>query len=254
MRVHQFTQKEEAMKTRVVSYGAVELKHLEHRYMTIGLGLSAAIHLCVLAAYLLKGAGFGDRLPFPSSRPYTFRPGGGNVEISPLIPNAGVLPIARAGAHRTVGKHAIPVPVPIAPSNEDSLNFKFGDPSQGDGTGGAELPGDGVGAGYDGPVKFEEEPPPDFVPVQKGPVVIKRVEPAYPEIAIRAGLEGKVWVKIWVDREGRAHKAVVIKSTAEVFNDAALAAAMGFLFVPAYMNEGPVPVWVSIPFTFKFKK
>ena len=103
-------------------------------------------------------------------------------------------------------------------------------------------------------MKFEEEPPPDFVPVQKEPVVIKRVEPAYPEIAIRAGLEGKVWVKIWVDREGRAHKAVVIKSTAEVFNDAALAAAMGFLFVPAYMNEGPVPVWVSIPFTFKFKK
>ena len=48
----------------------------------------------------------------------------------------------------------------------------------------------------------EDAPPADFVPVEKEPVPVKKVEPKYPELAMRAGLEGKVWVKIWVDKEG----------------------------------------------------
>ncbi|GAG02318.1 unnamed protein product, partial [marine sediment metagenome] len=31
----------------------------------------------------------------------------------------------------------------------------------------------------------------------------------------------------------------------------AVKAAMSFVFTPAYMNNGPVSVWVSIPFKFK---
>jgi TonB family protein len=241
------------METRAVSYGAGELKHLEHRYMTVGMGLSVVIHLCVIVAYLFKGAIFLDRPRIPTTYPYTSYSGGGQIEMFPNVLQAGVSPIGRVGSHHVGGKYAIPVPVPIAPSNEDSLLFKSGDPVPGEGVGTNELPGDGGGAGYGGAVKVEEEPPPDFVPVQKEPVVIRRVEPVYPEIAISAGLEGRVWVRIWVDREGRAHKAEILKSTADIFNKAALAAAMQFTFVPAYMNEGPVPVWVLIPFTFRFK-
>ncbi len=241
------------MKARAVSYGAVELKQLEHRYMATGLTLSVAIHFCVIVAYILGGVVIYDRSPFLPPYPHAPRPGGGQVEIFPDLPHPGTPHLRRGSPKQPSGRYAIPVPVPLTPSDEDTLLFRPGGPGTSDNPGeyGPGDAGEGIGVGSLPP---SDEPPPPFVAVEKEPVVIKKVDPAYPELAMKAGLEGKVWVKIWVDREGRAHKAEVLKSTAEIFNEAALAAAMQFVFVPAYMNGGPVPVWVSIPFTFKFKQ
>jgi protein TonB len=101
-------------------------------------------------------------------------------------------------------------------------------------------------------IKIEDEgPPADFVPYEKEPQIVKKVEPKYPELAMRAGLEGKVIVKIWVDKEGKVKQVVVLKSDAEIFNEPAIEAAKQFVFTPAYMNNGPVAVWVSFPFRFK---
>jgi protein TonB len=112
--------------------------------------------------------------------------------------------------------------------------------------------GEGSGVEIEQDIQIQDDgPPPDFVPVEKEPVVVKKVEPKYPELAMRAGLEGKVWVKIWVDKEGKAKQVVVIKSDAEIFNEPAIEAARQFVFTPAYMNNGPVAVWVSVPFKFK---
>jgi TonB family protein len=97
----------------------------------------------------------------------------------------------------------------------------------------------------------EEPEPPPFRPVQIEPRVIRSVVPEYPRLAVETGMEGKVWVKVWVDEYGKVRKAVVIKGDAEVFNEAAVAAAMGFIFRPAIMNDRPVSVWVAIPFSFK---
>jgi len=44
---------------------------------------------------------------------------------------------------------------------------------------------------------------------------------------------------------------LIQKSDAEIFNEPALEAAKQFIFTPAYMNNGPVAVWVSVPFKFK---
>jgi TonB family protein len=93
-------------------------------------------------------------------------------------------------------------------------------------------------------------PPADFIPVDREPVVISKKEPVYPEAAIKQKLEGKVWVKIWVDREGMPHDVQVLKSDAEVFNQSAVEAARAFRFTPAYLNGKPVDVWVSVPFKF----
>jgi periplasmic protein TonB len=115
-----------------------------------------------------------------------------------------------------------------------------------------------VAEGSEGNVEIQQDikidddaPPADFVPVEKEPQVIKKVEPKYPDLAMRAGLEGKVWVKIWVDKEGKPKQVVILKSDAEIFNEPAVDAAKQFLFTPAYMNNGPVSVWVSVPFKFK---
>jgi TonB family protein len=111
-------------------------------------------------------------------------------------------------------------------------------------------PGDGENVVY----KSDDAEPPDvFVAWEKPPEVVRQVQAAYPELAVRAGLEGTVVVKIWVDREGRAKKALVQKSDAEIFNQAATEAAMQWVFTPAMMKHGPVSVWISVPFRFKLQ-
>ena len=91
----------------------------------------------------------------------------------------------------------------------------------------------------------------DFIPVEKEPIIIKKVEPVYPELAKKAGLEGKVWVKVWVDTDGCAKQVDILKSDSDVFNQACIDAAKQFLFTPAYFRNKPVGVWVSVPFKFK---
>jgi TonB family protein len=94
-------------------------------------------------------------------------------------------------------------------------------------------------------------PPADFVDVDKEPVVITKKEPVYPALALKAGMEGRVWVKIWVDKSGLPHQAIILKSDQEIFNAPALDAAMQFRFTPASLKGNPVDVWVSVPFRFK---
>jgi protein TonB len=60
-----------------------------------------------------------------------------------------------------------------------------------------------------------------------------------------------VWVRIWVTKEGKAKIAEMLKSDSDLFDQSALDAAMHWVFTPAVMNNGPVAVWVSIPFRFK---
>ena len=69
-----------------------------------------------------------------------------------------------------------------------------------------------------------------FIAVEKMPQIIFQVAPVYPVLARRAGIEGTVYVKILVSKEGKALKAIIIKSDSEVFNQASIDAAFGYLF------------------------
>ena len=102
--------------------------------------------------------------------------------------------------------------------------------------------------------KFDkEEPPAYYTPYEQAPEPIRRVTPKYPDPARKTELEGTVWVRIWVDKQGKARKAVVMKSDAEIFNQPATDAAMQWIFSPAMMKNGPVSVWVEIPFNFRIR-
>lgn len=100
-------------------------------------------------------------------------------------------------------------------------------------------------------VQVNEPRPSDFVEVDEQPTVIKKAEPRYPEEAMRTGKEGKVWVKIWVDTQGKPREVSVTKSDAEIFNAATVEAARQFVFTPAKRGGKPIAVWVSVPFKFK---
>lgn len=100
----------------------------------------------------------------------------------------------------------------------------------------------------------EATPPEALVRVTTDPAVVKRKEPFLPKEAVLSGIEGRVWVKIWVGEDGIPKQAAIIKSDAEILNDACIEAAMSFEFTPATIDSVPVAVWVSLPFTFHLPK
>jgi TonB family protein len=89
------------------------------------------------------------------------------------------------------------------------------------------------------------------IPPQEQPGVKKRVEPHYPEIAKKAGLEGKVWVKVFIDENGHVEKALMDSSTNKVFDEATLQAIQQWEFTPATNNGKPIKCEIVVPFKFK---
>ena len=97
-------------------------------------------------------------------------------------------------------------------------------------------------------------PPPDaFVPYETGPVPVTRTQPEYPELARRAGLEGTVYVKILVDKEGRVRDAILMRDVGGGLGEAAVEAVKKWVYTPAIQNNRPVAVWVAQPVIFSLR-
>jgi protein TonB len=226
-------------------YGAPELKKNYRKYLTIALAIGMGLDFTGAGAYW--GVMYATREDSPTGTVRLI------VKYSDLGPPpsltqamAASVQAANAGVKPSVG---IPVPVPDAEVSPEATIATQTEMSQQ-----TAVVDQGPGGG-EKEIKIEEDeaPPADYVPYEKAPEAVKQVQPKYPDLATRAGLEGTVWVKIWVDKEGKPKKAVVQKSDAEIFNQPATEAAMGWIFTPAMMKNGPVSVWVSIPFRFKLQ-
>jgi len=96
--------------------------------------------------------------------------------------------------------------------------------------------------------------PPDFIPVDKQPVPVKQVPPEYPSKARKIGIEGTVWVKCLIGKQGNVKRTVILKSDAEIFNNPAFVAATQWKFTPAILRGKPIAVWAAIPFRFTLNK
>ncbi len=90
------------------------------------------------------------------------------------------------------------------------------------------------------------------------PVVKTRVEPQYPRLANRIGVEGELVIRAWVGSDGLVKKAMVVpeERTPETLGNgylegAALRAGMGWTFIPATYNGKPIPYAQTIRFDFK---
>ncbi|MBP8975188.1 MAG: energy transducer TonB [Bacteroidetes bacterium] len=99
----------------------------------------------------------------------------------------------------------------------------------------------------------EEAAPKPFVAIEMPPQIVKRATPKYPEIAYRMRIEGKVVVEVTVDPQGKPLQAKIAKSSSDVFNEAAIEAAMKSTYKPAMMSTGPVTAKVYVPFDFKLR-
>lgn len=105
--------------------------------------------------------------------------------------------------------------------------------------------------------KVEEEPT-YFVAVEEMPEPIGGIKAiqekiVYPEIAKRAGVEGKVYILAFVDESGTVTKAQVLKGIGAGCDEAALDAVLKTKFKPGKQRGKPVKVQVSIPVIFKLQ-
>ncbi|HOZ22000.1 MAG TPA: energy transducer TonB [bacterium] len=241
-----------AQKARLL-YGAIELKEVKQKYMIYGLIIASVILFIGLGIYYATTLLGKEEAPVRTVRILKYSELGPPPSIQGA--SAAVAPSVSAAAPMAKPSVGIPVPVPDADVSPEQSFASQTEMSAVTGPVG-EGAGAGSGAVIEQDVQVEnideeEAPPPDFVPFEKEPQVIRRIEPVYPELARKAGLEGTVWVKLWVDKEGKVKDVVILKSASEIFNQPAIDAAKQWIFTPAMMKTGPVSVWISLSFNFK---
>lgn len=108
-------------------------------------------------------------------------------------------------------------------------------------------------------VKDNKDPDPspdETISVNKPPyadnsLIMSKLQ--YPELAKKAGLEGKVVLRVLVRRNGSVKKFIVENSDSELFNKSAGDAVMKTQFLPAIQNGKPVACWLSVPISFKIR-
>lgn len=84
------------------------------------------------------------------------------------------------------------------------------------------------------------------------PVLIKKVNPIYPEMARKANIEGIVIVEAIIDKGGKVIDARILKSMGKSgLDEAAIDAVLKWEFTPATLNGVPVSVYMSLTVVFK---
>ena len=98
----------------------------------------------------------------------------------------------------------------------------------------------------------------EFVAVEDQPRLIGglaglQARVVYPQMAIRAGIEGVVHVRFVVDKDGRVIEPVVLRSPSELLSQAALKAVVESRFQPGQQRGRPVKVRYSLPVRFTLR-
>jgi protein TonB len=94
--------------------------------------------------------------------------------------------------------------------------------------------------------------PPKFVPYEVAPEVLNpKVLDFYPQAARVVGIEGKLFLELWVDKKGTVRKVIVKKPLHSTIDGEAVRRAYQLKFKPAMQRDKPVDVWVSFPVTFE---
>lgn len=132
----------------------------------------------------------------------------------------------------------------LSPAGEGSVGSGLGNgESQGSGGPGRYGAGSGTGSGGEfsqnksrfTPARYREFP-----------------KPLYPESARQEGKEGRVLLRVLVDREGKSKSVEISGSSgSETLDRAAVEAIRLWRFSPAHYGDKPVESWVRIPIDFR---
>jgi protein TonB len=99
-------------------------------------------------------------------------------------------------------------------------------------------------------------PSPDsFIFYEERPEIVENIQPMYPPMAQRAGIEGIVWINVLIDRTGKVRNVIIVKESGAQagFEEAAIEAAYRTVWKPAISNGQPVAVWTTYRIIFELK-
>ncbi|MEQ8525547.1 energy transducer TonB [Gracilimonas sp.] len=105
----------------------------------------------------------------------------------------------------------------------------------------------------------EEEEEEIFVVVEQMPELIGGLASVqkhitYPEMALKAGIEGRVVVQFLIDKEGNVQDPIVVRGIGGGCDEEALKAVQKVKFIPGRQRGKPVVVRYSMPVTFKLQQ
>ncbi|MFY9551718.1 MAG: energy transducer TonB, partial [Thermoanaerobaculia bacterium] len=100
------------------------------------------------------------------------------------------------------------------------------------------------------PPSGASEPAPGLI---EPPVLMSRVEPAYPEPARRAGIDGTVELEVSIDASGKVIDVEVVRGLPLGLSQAAADAVRRWVYRPARTAAGPVPSRKTIRIQFELQ-
>jgi protein TonB len=108
------------------------------------------------------------------------------------------------------------------------------------------------------PQSSDEDEDSYFVAVEDMPQIIGGVEAVarvlqYPDIALRAHVQGRVYILAYVNESGDVTKTEVLKGIGAGCDEAAREAVMKVKFIPGKQRGLPVRVKVSVPVIFRIR-
>jgi protein TonB len=225
---------------------------------------SFAFHTLVVIAILANGI---RTIEFPTNAPREYAipifampvqvppalgvPNGGHKASTPPAPVKPTTPTANM-APNTVPDHVEPAASATTSTSDITATGNDSGSDQPPG----EPWGDPHGVGVDGPPSTATVAAVPDVPLPvggdvKAPVVIRRVQPVYPKLAITARMNGTVIVECIIDKSGRVREAHVVRSTSTMFEQSALEAVQQWQFAPGSLHGNAVDTIFDLTVTFR---
>jgi periplasmic protein TonB len=243
-------------------YGAIEIKKFINVSTIRGFIITVGIIVIALLAFIIfhkisTAAAVIKLAPVQKIKLQELMQQQELTDLAPPPPTQQIMntgPAARAGT---------PIPVPDAMLKPDLQDFATVDVqsrASAEGGTGVDMGNFSDKIDWDKKVDVkvrEEEPAPDeFIAVEREPQtdmakLQERIE--YPELARRAGIEGRVIVRVLVGKDGKPKKTLVEYTDSDMLNKSAEKAVMEAVFTPAIQNGQPIQVWVSIPINFRLR-
>ena len=221
------------------------------RHQTLPMLFATAAQVAIIAAVLIVPLlWMTDELPqIPSMMAFVVAP------PAPPPPPPPPAPAVRKAAPATArpvptSARAAPLEPPSRVEPELLIDEGFDQGFAGGAAGG--IPG-GVVGGVLGGLLTEIPPPPppppppplpppaSRKPVRTGgqvgtPALLHRVDPEYPELAVRSKMQGRVILEALVDEDGRVVDVKLLRSAGEVLDRAAIAAVRQWHYSPLLLN------------------
>ena len=243
----------------------VQARAPERRYglFTVSVAAHAAVIVGLVTASLAS-VEMPNQAPNQMSIPvFRVAPALGNPDAKPAQPKPAS-PQPQPAAPRQPVPQVVTapstIPATVQPAATSGPATDAGtDTGSGESTGPVGVPwGSPDGVGVDGPpVASDSVVQTAPIPVGgdvKEPIVVRRVSPSYPPLALRAGIKGYVILECVIDRSGIVRDAKVLTSSSKMFESSALDAVQQWQFKPGTLHGQPVDVIFNLTVRFEINR